>query len=512
MDPKRTAKISRLAENLFEKLCFDAGLTPSQPKHDENGWDFIVEFPQNRIPRVYLDAQPAAIKFLCQVKSTDTFANKVEMKVSNWDKLARTPIPAFMFVLDFDGRDEPKRAYLCHFGVDRVAQTLKKVRELEKAGIIELNQSRMDFCIDKIEEIPIDRGEALSQKVLNYTGNDFSSYAREKSQWLETLGFERGTYQLSIPGHVNVHDLVNAYLGISDLKADKVVVSTNRFGINMKFMEHESVSISFSNNMPLKGRLIASSKKAGRRLSVEIGATVPPLPGLPREFRKIRLRNSFLDIFIAESGSSPEFNVEIDCDIAHDFGKLHDNIEFICLCSNKDVRVDIFVGQERLGVLNCVTVTADTFIESIKSRLRLLRKFITFLGYRQNIQVRVLDIIEHDLRFMHLVVEGKGSISFDLIDMPVCKIPKTGVFTAIVPLKTVDKYIVGFCYWRASVSAAGNRFQLKLSKSSVWTSREFDSSDTTEFGMCCDEFNKYSSSLNKFVFSWGPSLAKEDTV
>ena len=182
MDPKRTAKISRLAENLFEKLCFDAGLTPSQPKHDENGWDFIVEFPQNRIPRVYLDAQPAAIKFLCQVKSTDTFANKVEMKVSNWDKLARTPIPAFMFVLDFDGRDEPKRAYLCHFGVDRVAQTLKKVRELEKAGIIELNQSRMDFCIDKIEEIPIDRGEALSQKVLNYTGNDFSSYAREKSQ------------------------------------------------------------------------------------------------------------------------------------------------------------------------------------------------------------------------------------------------------------------------------------------------------------------------------------------
>jgi hypothetical protein len=147
MDPKRTAKISRLAENLFEKLCFDAGLTPSPPKHDENGWDFIVEFPHNRIPRVYLDAQPAAIKFLCQVKSTDTFTNKVDMKVSNWDNLARTPIPAFIFILDFDGHDAPKRAYLCHFGDNRVAQTLKKVRELEKSGITDLNRRKMDFCV-----------------------------------------------------------------------------------------------------------------------------------------------------------------------------------------------------------------------------------------------------------------------------------------------------------------------------------------------------------------------------
>jgi hypothetical protein len=362
------------------------------------------------------------------------------------------------------------------------------------------------------EEIAIGCGESLAQKVLNYTGNDFSSYAREKSKWLETLGFEQGAYQLSIPGHVNVHDLVDAYLGISDLKADKVIISTNRFGIIMKYMEHESVSISFSNNMPLKGRLVASSKKAGRRLSVELSATVPLIPGLPLEYRKIRLRNSFFDILIAESGSSPAFNVEIDYSTAYDFYELYDAIEFICLCNNPDVHMDVFIGQENLGVFNCVTVTADCFVESVKSRLRLMKKFITFLGWRRHFQVCVVDIIEHDWRFLYLVAEGKGSISFDLIEMPICKIPKTGIFTAIVPLKTVDKYIVGFCYWRASINVTENCVRLKLSKSSVWTSKEFDLNDTAGFSTYSDDFNKYSRSLNKFVFSWGPSLAKEGAV
>ena len=130
-----TARIKWLAdrgENYLEALCIDANLTRSRPGRDEQGWDYFIELPPNRLPAIYLDAQPAPIKFLCQVKATDDFTNlSLSMKVSNWERLARTPLPAFVLILDYRGTKEPQAVYLCHIGADRIADTLRRIRELE---------------------------------------------------------------------------------------------------------------------------------------------------------------------------------------------------------------------------------------------------------------------------------------------------------------------------------------------------------------------------------------------
>ncbi len=103
MNHLRTRQIGRLAEGQFETLCISSELTASPPKHDEYGWDYIVEFPPNRLANPFLDAQPTPIKFLCQVKATDNFSYEIPMKVSKLDHLSRATLPAFLFVVDFNG-------------------------------------------------------------------------------------------------------------------------------------------------------------------------------------------------------------------------------------------------------------------------------------------------------------------------------------------------------------------------------------------------------------------------
>lgn len=134
-DAERIKKIGDLGEHFFRGLCIGANVSQSRPGRDEKGWDFFIEMPQNRLPSVYLDAQPAPIKLLCQVKSTDDFSDrKLSMKVSNFEHLARTPIPSFVLVVDFRNTDSPQAVYLLHFNAERIAQTLTRIRELEAAG------------------------------------------------------------------------------------------------------------------------------------------------------------------------------------------------------------------------------------------------------------------------------------------------------------------------------------------------------------------------------------------
>jgi hypothetical protein len=154
VDNDRNKWLARAGENFFSDACNNSMLTASSPKHDENGWDFIVEFPQNRFPMVRMDAQHAPIKFFCQVKATDHFADrKKELTVSNWENLARNALPSFILIVDYDGHDEPQEVYLCHVGKERIGQTLRRIRELDAENKRELHKHRLMLTASEDEQV-----------------------------------------------------------------------------------------------------------------------------------------------------------------------------------------------------------------------------------------------------------------------------------------------------------------------------------------------------------------------
>ncbi|MFD0934656.1 hypothetical protein ACFQ12_05580 [Methylobacterium trifolii] len=200
-DPQRTKWLARTSENFFDKACIDARLTASPPKHDENGWDFFVEMPPNRIPNIFLDAQPSPIKFLCQVKATDDFSSlRLSMKVSNFENLARTILPAFVVVIDYRGLDEPQYVYVCHFGNERISQTLKRMRELQAKNQTQLNQHEMALSAKFSEKADFHKQEWLFNEILKHTNIDLSAYTRQKIELLDTLGYNEGRYRRNYPG------------------------------------------------------------------------------------------------------------------------------------------------------------------------------------------------------------------------------------------------------------------------------------------------------------------------
>ena len=127
------------------------------------------------------------------------------MKVSNFEHLARTPLPTFVFIIDFQGTDHPRTMYLCHFDqAHRVSQTLNKIRELEAAGETDLHKHSMTFAAQPSEAVNPRDFDMLSASIKRYTGVDLSKYMKAKDEWLTTVGYDRGRYKFSFSSRMTM--------------------------------------------------------------------------------------------------------------------------------------------------------------------------------------------------------------------------------------------------------------------------------------------------------------------
>lgn len=101
--------LGQMGENSVQLWCSQVGLTANGSRIDKTGWDFVIEFPfQNFIgpARVH----EAAIECKVQVKATDNRDRKWQIKLSNLRRLITAPMPAFILILEFDGKKAAQRA------------------------------------------------------------------------------------------------------------------------------------------------------------------------------------------------------------------------------------------------------------------------------------------------------------------------------------------------------------------------------------------------------------------
>lgn len=276
-DPARIKQLGDLGEHFLEGLCIGENLSKSKPGRDENGWDYFIEVPQNRIPAIHLDSQPAPVKFLCQVKSTDNFEDRtLSMKVSNWEHLSKTPLPSFVLILDYRGQRQPQAKYLCHIDQNRMAQTLKRIRELEVGGSTDLHKHEMTLTADESEEVELSESTDFMREVRKHTGFDLSAYVNKKTEWLSTLGYETGRYKFKFKTDMKISDLVDAALNATPFKIADATIASSRFGIDIGLENFTSGMISIEPSPIGDCRVVASSREGGGKAAIT-GQVIAPL-------------------------------------------------------------------------------------------------------------------------------------------------------------------------------------------------------------------------------------------
>jgi hypothetical protein len=75
-------RLARYAETRFANLCAHSGALCHESQEDENGWDYLVEFPDDAATGPADTHQPGKQAFV-QVKSTRNGRLSCSLKLSN---------------------------------------------------------------------------------------------------------------------------------------------------------------------------------------------------------------------------------------------------------------------------------------------------------------------------------------------------------------------------------------------------------------------------------------------
>lgn len=107
--------VGGMGENTLPVWTNQVGIIANKVGQDETGWDFLLEFPRSHLASLYngqpLDQSPFPLQCLVQVKSTDQRPGKWDVKLDNWVRLVKSPLPAFFLFLNLTR----KKAVNVHF-------------------------------------------------------------------------------------------------------------------------------------------------------------------------------------------------------------------------------------------------------------------------------------------------------------------------------------------------------------------------------------------------------------
>ncbi|WP_162890633.1 hypothetical protein [Salinibacter ruber] len=203
-DPARIAKLGKLGEKVFDLWATEADLVINSSREDEAGWDFVIEKSPHsadpEIPSAPVHTETFSLQSRIQVKSTDASNGHIDVKLSNWLRMVDDPRPTFFVVLEFDGRDQPQRAFVIHVGEELIRRTLKRWHENAVQDQRPLNKIRMRLNYSSEHKMENLGGECLLEKITGSLDGEesWTEYSRWKANLVRSAGFEGGNVQVSV--------------------------------------------------------------------------------------------------------------------------------------------------------------------------------------------------------------------------------------------------------------------------------------------------------------------------
>jgi hypothetical protein len=358
--------IGDMGEDEFGKLCSSVGLTRNKSQKDKTGWDYLVEFPIPRVAGEPADLMPPALQCRVQVKATDKHRRRWDVGLSNLERLAKSPIPAFICLLEFNGEENAKNIYLVHIGEVLIRRVLRRLRESEAVSDQRTKRASVSIAFSDSDRLARPNGACLKQAIEAHVPQGYDKYVQWKGRLLKTLGYEHGH------GYVNyrftardpVKDLLNLELGLQDsLEVDDVSMHDTRFKIDRQLpLLRGRAKISMVPTT-LKATIAFRERKSSPGIEFPAQLHSPSINHmLPREGVTIRVKTRFFDIIIEPFKGSAQFSLLPDATRSRvglpDAASLLELLQMMC-------------GQTNQGVWMIVTVRDKDLCGRIKGPLDL---------------------------------------------------------------------------------------------------------------------------------------------
>ena len=296
----------RPAQDEFKLLCSREEVTCNSSIEDDHGWDFIIEFAARSKTSQPLDKMPGPRQALVQVKSTRGKSPRTRMKVSNALKLAKSELPCFVILFQYDASGK-HRIYIRHYWTDLIKHALRRGRQASSTNK-QAHKMWMEFGFSAEDDHTDD---AISWMVATIEQNPVGYGAKKRSLY-ETLGYEGQNFRANITfGPLDgIEEIVDHQLGLTDyLPVSNVTVIDSRFGIDapVPLIENASGHIQLRPNNSRECNVVFQNS-SGNVASFEATIKTPALPNLPADKFKILIQTWCFDISILP-GCDPRLQI-----------------------------------------------------------------------------------------------------------------------------------------------------------------------------------------------------------
>lgn len=310
------------------------GVTVNKVQRDRHGWDLYFQFPR---PGDAGDGDVASrvseASCKVQVKTIRAGKGKTKVKLDNWERLAKDPMPCFYVVLEVDDSRTTRDVFLVHVGKTLIEQTLKHLHKLSPKQKKRVHKLERWLSWGDPERLAAPYGESLIAAIKQHIGGDQSKYVREKLRIVERAGFEERPIHLSFTVSAKQSDALNEIMAdfaigmVDRLPVTALSVKEVRFGvatpIDAESSGENDIAVSDLPSVASTMLTIASKKEPSQSVSLVCRTFVSDVvaPWLPPEARKIRFASDYCDLILKPGGGALSWKVHVD-EARHSLTKL----------------------------------------------------------------------------------------------------------------------------------------------------------------------------------------------
>jgi hypothetical protein len=324
-------RTARAAEQLIELLGSESDVVVNQATDDQNGWDYILEFPQDNSGHSP-DTAPPALTCLAQVKSSTRSEKSYRLKLSNALRSAQHSLPCFVVKIYYAQDGKTVRQIACqHFWTDQIASSLREVRRAHELGAA-LHEKKFSFPLSQQEFVDRD---ALFQHIRSVV-LAHPNYATTKREFAKNVGEARLAGEFKIKSE-NFSDLVDATIGIpKSVPISDFVARSVRFGIaDKKPLDIPSDGVVTITPQPVaKCNVILRDPNSRDKVVLRGEVFAPAIKDLPPEHRRLRIATEVIDL-IYSAGKLPidfsgTMNARFEPTTKVSLAKLHEVSKIFC--------------------------------------------------------------------------------------------------------------------------------------------------------------------------------------
>jgi len=301
--PGRDAqRIGDLGEAQFRLWAIEAHAVASRVENDQHGWDFIVELSRGSLTAGggALDLMPCELHCFVQVKTITSPDSRVQIALSNWNRMVKDPVPWFVMVIVLNDEERACDAYLVHVDEAWCGRVLKRLRELPESEAQSLHHRMLEVSWNDQQRFTRLHGKSLEIGIRFHVGADLPSYTKRKHRWITESGYEADSHVVHLALAATEEDEANRQraefaVGVAPiLHLAAIRAEVVRFGITKLVHESkgEGCTLELIDRQP-DFRAVVTFARSDHTRSVELAcegyAAEAVFSDLPEGFRFRRL-------------------------------------------------------------------------------------------------------------------------------------------------------------------------------------------------------------------------------